>query len=906
MVKRLFPFSFILLFVFLVLGQTRANAAKFTSTYLRLNNDAANQSIDATVCAEPSSPTAGTEAQVTITFPSGFSISSNTSNWTANTANLPQGATAWPGIGITATSVSAQSVTFASSDLTGNNLYCFNLTSSASNNGPAGTDEYGTITTKDSSNSTIDSTTYGVAVLTNNQISVNAYVGPQISDLPIGITSNRTNGTIPQNTQIHYTITYGLKTIDAWPVTIQAQWSQGTIEGSPSPSVELLSYVVGSASKAYGNTSPVIDPVNRTITWTINSFPGKTLNQEVDFWLQTNNNYTGQNKVDFTVSARSTSAPATTPDSTINQSYQYVIAPSPTSTPSPSPTVQAPSSSENALAINDIYLRSISMSDTQISVSTSNPSRLTLRYGTSPTALDSTINTASFQSQTLIDLPNLSPSTDYYFTVTAADKNGNTLTSDIFTFKTAVISPIPSVDLRTLLVISNDNVLLNPALLQNNQPLQNIIVIPTQTVFDLHFALDKQIALNNIQAIIRNKNVLGINTYDPQSANSNNADLTQVSPGIYTGKLLSPSPGEYEIYIRLADFNGNISEQKVSDLTVTNKFRIYKEGTKNEPIEHARMLLYLYDPTTRIYSVISPNTLSIQNPSYSNPDGTFSFALPQGQYRAEILALGYAPKNIDFQINPYSQNYPTVYLKAEPFNIIDLAKYYWGTLTDEINASQNFMRLQADSNRLFDLSAMGAVFLFIIFSTLSISARTHVPLFYLPFFLIFKLAILFRRHKAKVVYGKVIEEKTNLPVSRATIFLKTPDGKTQIAKLKTNKLGEFYFRNRNEKDYQITVSKPGFVLESPHEYKNSLTQIPAVLVLQKKGEPVHSLFEIVFVYTEDLFGLLMETLILVGLIVQIYFIFTFGLLRILPFIILTLFNIVLVFSYFYKPKGLEP
>lgn len=150
--------------------------AVFDQAYLRLNRMTASTATGGLVCAEPS--TVGTEADVQVTFPSGFTVNTTASNWTVTTTDIPSGSTAWPGIG-TASAVSSQTVTFPSTDLTVGTLYCFNFASTTTlTTGSAGSDQTGTITTRTSGPATIDTSTYAVAVITSDSITVTAAVPP--------------------------------------------------------------------------------------------------------------------------------------------------------------------------------------------------------------------------------------------------------------------------------------------------------------------------------------------------------------------------------------------------------------------------------------------------------------------------------------------------------------------------------------------------------------------------------------------------------------------------------------------------------------------------------------------------------------------------------------------------------
>lgn len=910
--KTLALFSLLILFL---LATVASYASSFNQSYVRLDTLNSSSPLSGTICSDPSSAGAGTESKIAITFPSDFTINTTASNWTTSVTNLPAGATAWPSIGATATSISSKTVTFASGDLTASTLYCFNFSGSSSTTGNAGSDKTGTLTSKNNSDITIDSTTYALAIVSNSNINITASVDPQVSDLPITIESTTAGTTFPENSTINYKITYGNNATTSIPLTIQAQWTQGTISGNPSPSVDILDYVVGSATNAYGSTPAVINTVNRTITWTISSIPASTTGQTVTFSLKTNNSYTGTSSVSFSVLARATSGSTTTPDVSVNQNYLFSGT---TTTNLGGPgdgrsdgksSGSTPSTQQPALPIfNSIEIYSISKSYAKIFVTTNKSTTLTIQYGKSLKSLSQNVKTALPATESITTLPDLEPNTDYYFKITAKDTSGNIVTSDIFTFKTASESITPTIDLQSFIVTSNNNILLNPQgqLATGQTTPKYIIVIPYSTVFEFHFTLNKQTQIKNIQAIVKNKNVLGASTFGQPEANSNLVDLVETRPGVYAGRLLSPgNPGNYELYVKVIDYSGNITIQKIVDIRVVNKFKILEKGLKN-PIENARVLIYLYNPTTKVYEVISPQILPINNPSYSNPEGLVNVVLPMGKYKAEILAIGYNDNTVEFELNPEYGEYPTIYLEKQQFNISNFIKYYWTAFTDNINESQIYIKQRADSNRLFDLITMGSLFIFIIISVLSISARTHIGVFYLPYFLIFKLKILFKKNTGRIIFGKVMENEAKIPISRAVVNLITADGTKILATLKTNKLGEFYYNNPQGQDFKIKIEKQGFETLPVYDFKNSeVKEIPIVFKLKTKEIIKRSLLKIIFIYAEDFLGMAMESIILFLLLTQIYFIYTFGFLRVAPFLTLTILNLVLIFTYLYKPKGLE-
>ena len=905
-----------------ILKVSRAQA-RFDNASVKLDRQAANAALSGTVCAQPSSALAGTESKVTIVFPDSFVISENATNWTTDTTDLPTGSTAWPDIGTTATSASGQKITFASSDLTANTLYCFNFNGASSTTGAAGNDKTGTLITQNSSFGNIDITTYGVSIVANDQIQVSASVDPHISDLPIAIESTTAGSDFPEYTTLGYKITYGSLTASSFPITIQAQWSKGTISGSPTPSIDLLDYVIGSASNAYGSTPAVVDTINQTITWTIPSFPANTVGQTVNFALKTNNSYTGTEIVNFDVSARSISGSTVTPDQTVSQTYLYdssleptpspTMAPTPTSEPSTTTTTTSTTTTATTttptaaptpnLSFSTISIESLSKNQAQIAVSTNNNSTVTIQYGTTLKTLTQSVTSSLPMLSSLLTLSSLDPNTDYYYRVTAKDAYGNIIKSDIFTFTTAVASEAPSANLQSLIVTSNNSILLNPQILTGGNAYS--LVIPQSSIFEIHFSLIKYTQVKSIQVIIENKNVLGASTFAPEDAASNFVDLVETQPGVYTGRLLSQkTPGVYELYVKIIDYNGNITFQKMADVIVVPKFRIIEKGTNN-PIENARILFYLYNPTTKIYDIISPEMLPINNPSFSQPDGLVSIVLPRGKYKVNVSAINYDSKTVEFEIGQNSGNYPTIYLQGQSFSLTNYIDFFGTTFSDYLSSSQKYLIEVSASSRLFALLESLTLLGFVFLAFLSFSAKTHISLFYIPYFFFHKLKQIFLKENSLII-GKVYDDIAQLPVSRALVYIVDAKKNNVLATLKTNRLGEFYCKKFDSVEkIKISVMKKGFITGSVVEYsKKALSEMPITINIEKDDEYKKSVIEIVIFALEYILGAFGEFLLVFTVILEIFFIPPLGIMRVLPFLILSVFNVVLLILYLFKPRGL--
>lgn len=157
------------------------HAAALQQVMVRFDRLKANTATTGTVCANPA--TTGTEADLQVTFPTGYTLGI-AGTFTVSTTNLswPTGGTAWPSIA-TATNVTGQVVTFPSGDLTVGTLYCFNWTNTAAvtTKATATNNNSGSVTTRTSVPAAIDTSTYQTATIADDQIVVTASVSSTFS-----------------------------------------------------------------------------------------------------------------------------------------------------------------------------------------------------------------------------------------------------------------------------------------------------------------------------------------------------------------------------------------------------------------------------------------------------------------------------------------------------------------------------------------------------------------------------------------------------------------------------------------------------------------------------------------------------------------------------------------------------
>lgn len=166
-------FSLLLVFVLPLFLAEKAEAANLQQVSVRLDRMIASTATTGMVCVKTAAADV-TEANVVVTFPTGFTVSETLGDWTVTTTNIPADAAVWTGIGTATSAVAAtRVVTFPSSNLTANTLYCFNWDKTAAlTTGSSGASQTGTIASGG------NSSTFSTAIITSgtDQIGVTATV----------------------------------------------------------------------------------------------------------------------------------------------------------------------------------------------------------------------------------------------------------------------------------------------------------------------------------------------------------------------------------------------------------------------------------------------------------------------------------------------------------------------------------------------------------------------------------------------------------------------------------------------------------------------------------------------------------------------------------------------------------
>lgn len=237
------------------------SAAGLTSAIVRFDRISTSTATGGRICATPSvAELAQTEASVQVVFPTGFGVNATPANWTVNTTGLDTGQTAWPGIN-TASAVSSQTVTFPSGNLTSSStLYCFNFatTNTITTPGSIGNNLSGTITTRTSTPTTIDSASYASSIIANDQIVVTASVGATFT-FALSANTDTFGGNLDPgvvNSTTGRTVTLNTNAAQGWLVWARDSQNNGAGRGS----------LFSSAASHYIAASAAVGTAARTMT----------------------------------------------------------------------------------------------------------------------------------------------------------------------------------------------------------------------------------------------------------------------------------------------------------------------------------------------------------------------------------------------------------------------------------------------------------------------------------------------------------------------------------------------------------------------------------------------------------------------------------------------------------------
>lgn len=763
-------------------------------------------------------------------------------------------------------------------------------------------------------------------------LSVSATIPPKQSDFVFNMAATDGQTTVPQETTLSYQITYGATSEgETFPTSITVDFSDNDAPNG----LPLLRYVLGSASTAYGNIQPVVDLNNDTITWNLPDLPTGT--DQLTFKLQTTSNYTGGTTVPLKIQAtmhndyvnsiktitnqayHATSIPveptptqsgptnaATTatpvpqgnqtanPTQTQDQSpISPTIIPLPTQTPTPPASVQ----------FNTVSFSSITQNTATIRIETNNPSTLVIRYGKSPGELTGSLTDSTETTIHNVTLTSLTPDTDYYLQITARDDQNTTITSEIFTFRTARVSAQPQVNRQSLIFTSSDLVIFATNGEETGIP---TIVLPQNIVYTFRFSLNRKQPIKKLMVLIRNTNVLGITSEDTGDPSTTGVTIVDRGNGTFEGTLKSPlTKGTYELYTRIWDTNGNLNETSLAYIRVTQPLTVISQDKK--PIEAAKVLFSAYNSRSKEYELMSPETFPIKNPSSTDRLGQLHLPLPQGKYKIRVSAIGFKTKEVLFHIGAFTGgDYPIITLRSEPFTIGAALTYYWQTVTDALMITRVYLKDIASSSRFFELNAMLIVVSFIFLTLFAFSSRLRIPLDALTMYFLHLLQIHHGQQIDTKIQGKIVDEQGTTPLPQTHVYLIDAHSSSIVGHATTDKDGSFVLKKLAGHPYTLQVMKENYepitLLESDIEGGNR----GGYLLSLRKHPKGSSFHERILVFFEKCLDMFFEALLLLSLGFELSLGYILGWEKATPFLIISVVNLLLWLihlTHLHKQKG---
>jgi hypothetical protein len=814
-----------------------AFAANLEQTTIRLERTKAGQSpLPVLVMVESNS--LASEDGFRLRVPDEWQVETNATLITTRLTGLPSGVMAWPGMG-SASAVTGHLINFPSGNLTSGVVYGFYITGGIGANPSAG--GYKWLAETIAGGSVADQMEIKVATLADDTIAVTGKVGAMASDFQLEMTADKT-GYLSVDEEITFQINYGsYLQNNVKPLKISAEWSRGTVSGSPSPSVDIADYVVGSGTTAYGEIEAVVDLVNRKIEWTIPTFPANTINQKVEFKLRINNSYSGYSNVSFDTTAYLRAANVVTMSTLVNNIYkplQPTATLTPTLTLTPTPTVvssttaptltptsgtttttttSSPTSTPTptvlptptpTIAIKKIEIVALSSDGIKIQVDNNiAPGSVKIKFGNSMTSMTDSVTSINQIRSDVVNIDGLVPGEIYYFRVEVTDAVGKVVRSDVYTFKTADTSVTPEVVSESIIVTASNNILLDTR--DNTETVNSVVIIPGEN-YAFKFNLDKPEIVRSAKIYIRNNQVLGINSVYAAEQNSSGVDMTDVGNGGFIGQLVSPTTeGYFDIVLRIDDTNGNISEKKIGQLRVILPLTVVDRN--GQPIENAKVTLYRLDQKKNIFEILSPSLSGIKNPNYTGASGQLPVILPKGNYRVEAGGIGYLDKRVDFSVGlGLEEKMPRVALEQTAIGIPQIIQYFSAAISDDFGYSKAFLAELTISSRFFRLMAIFVLLVGVIMMWMYYSYLIRVEWWLLPIKIVNIVNKRFLKNNKDILRGTVVDRDTGMPVNKAVVYLLDEKFNKVLSKGLTDRLGNFSVKVTKASGYRLAVIKDGF------------------------------------------------------------------------------------------------
>lgn len=735
----------------------------------------------------------------------------------------------------------------------------------------------------------------------SENMTASATVQPSTDNYQFTLGEQYGQSNISQQTKYTYVITYGAQQsayFTTGDTVITFNWQNDLAPNN----LHMFDYVIGSASYGYDNAPPIIDVTNRTITWIIPSMPAGTADQKLFVVLNSNTYDIPSHPFSVSLTATMNNQYVTMPEQTLQQTYTYIVPkPGPQPTPVPQQPTPTPTPTPQPSQITGVAITNVSNNNGSIRIETIGPSNIAVDYGTSPKNLNQSVSTTGYYYPNSVSLNNLLSDTWYYFRITSTDLSGQTIYSELYSFKTAKEPPSINLDNNIIVFSTNGHVLLSDLQSQSNI-VNPSVILPINNDYEITYTVENNSHLKSIDAIIISK-ILGQNTFMASNLPSELIiPMQEKAHSLYVANVESLTMGQYQIDVRLQDDNGDIVEKKIADLKIIPHLTVYAQDTGN-PLADARVFLYYFDTQTNNYQPLSAQLFGpIQNPSYTNSMGQSMIILPVGKYRVDESALLYDEKSVDFVIGPGSgQNYPILYLNRDDLNIISVGSFLNNYLGDTWSKTKTTLQNYASSIRIFHLFSVGILSSFILLSFLFFLFRSQIHIKHLPVFFLFNVHKLVNKHQQIYLFGTVTDDR-HIPISHALLEVEDSDTKNIITEMITNKAGKFYFKNSFTNSINLLVTKEGY---EPLKLETGLLNNELHIRLEK-GEKHHvSLIHFCIQGIEKIFGIFFEVSLVISIILEFLFLSIYGWDKVLLYFILSIVNITLWIFYLQEKSSIQ-
>ncbi len=271
--------------------------------------------------------------------------------------------------------------------------------------------------------------------------------------------------------------------------------------------------------------------------------------------------------------------------------------------------------------------------------------------------------------------------------------------------------------------------------------------------------------------------------------------FVRTQPGVWSTRLLSPiTSGELEYSATIRTTFGNQQHIPIFVIWISPPLKVI-DAVTDQPIERARILLSRKDPNNNLYTqLLAPEYLR-ENPLFSNPDGTLPFALPPGEYKAEISAIGYQQQEVNFSTLTRS-NFPTVALQPTGSALLSSIRYHTETISLKAAQLANALRAEAQSSATLKLVTLWTIAVSAPLSLVGLLAQAQFSVLTIVRSLLHHFGFLLSKGLGTASYipGSIVSSQSSRP-AEAILSIVDSNGKT-LAILQSHRNGSFAIPSR--------------------------------------------------------------------------------------------------------------